>query len=203
MSDVELIKGLVGSDVSLLSRFDEVSGNSPHGIYVFDRVSGKWVLTLVSGDGFKPLLDGYYVIYFDNAKCHACRSYDGEWFSYIRESIKELHNYYFIIILCEWFARKCSSEAASKSFKEFDVHASPTTYLLYVKNGRVTYKEKYEGKLTKEELRRVVGEFRIRVQKFERGEKVELPKTTEEVDITEIVKKILEILKEREYGGKR
>ncbi len=198
IADDELIRSLAGSsDLSKLRRYDEVGSESPHGLYVYERDSGKWVLTRVDGEGFKPVLDGYYVLYFDNAKCHACRSYDSEWFPYVREASKKLHDHYFIVILCEWFSRKCNSESASKSFKEYDVHASPTTYLLYVRNGSIAYKEKYEGRLNRDELRKVVGEFSVRVEKFERGERVELPKTAEEeVDIAEVIRKLIELLRE-------
>jgi thiol-disulfide isomerase/thioredoxin len=198
VGDELLIKALVGSgvDLSSLSRFKVVSSESPHGVYVYDRVRGEWVLTLISGNAFKPPIDGYYIIYFDNSKCSACRAYDGTWFKYVEEVAKRLTNHYFIVILCEWFSRKCNSEAASNSFKEYDIHASPTTYLLYFRDGKVVYREKYEGRLNSNELIKIVEEFSLRVEKFLRGEKVELPKKEEEVDITEVIKKLIEIISE-------
>lgn len=198
MDDELVIKSLLGHevDISKLSRLKEVTSESPQGIYIYDRNSDEWVLTLTDGNVFKPVVDGYYIIYFDNAKCHACRSFDGDWFPYIRGSAKKLERHYFVVILCEWFARKCSSEAASRSFKEYEVHASPTIYLIYLKDGKILYKEKYEGKLNSLELVKVVEGFSSRVEKFMKGEKVELPKTEEEVNIAELVKKLLEILGE-------
>jgi len=184
-----------------LIRFKEVGAEAPHGIYVYDRSSDFWVLTSVGGDAFRPLIDGYYVIYFDNAKCHACRAYDTHWFPYLRRVARELPDHYFIIVLCEWFAQKCNSEAASKTFKEFDVHASPTTYLLHVRGGNVIYKEKYEGSLNYAELEEVIKGFRTRAERAERGEEVKLPK--KEVDINEIIKKLLEILSKAEKPDKQ
>ncbi|MEM0453249.1 MAG: hypothetical protein QXO98_01120 [Sulfolobales archaeon] len=204
MSDELLIKSMVGYgvDVGKLNRFKEVSSESPHGIYIYDRTRDEWVLTPLEGDAFKPIIDGSYVIYFDNSKCHACRAFDNNWFPYIRSIAKKLDNHYFIIILCEWFSRKCSSEAASKSFKEYDIHASPTTYLMYSKGGNILYREKYEGKLNQAELVKIIEEFSSRVEKFMKGEKVELPKTEEEVDITEVIKKLIEILSEANKSEK-
>lgn len=204
MSDELLIKSMVGYgvDVSKLSKFKEVGSESPHGIYVYDRISDEWILTVLEGDAFKPIIDGSYVIYFDNSKCHACRSFDGNWFPYVRSVAKKLNDYYFIIILCEWFSRKCSSNAASKSFKEYEIHASPAIYLMRSKNGNIVYKEKYEGRLNQAELIKVIEEFNSRVDKFMRGEKVELPKPEEDVDITEVIKKLIEILSEASKSNK-
>ncbi|MEM0361134.1 MAG: hypothetical protein QXH57_05925 [Sulfolobales archaeon] len=204
MDDESVIKSIVGYDVdvSRLSRVKEVSSESPHGIYVYDRSRDEWVLTSTNGNAFKPVVDGYYIIYFDNAKCHACRSFDSDWFPYIRSIAKKLDRHYFLVVLCEWFSRKCASEAASKTFKEYEVHASPTTYLIYLKNGGIVYKEKYEGRLNSVELVKVVEGFATRAEKFMRGEKVELPKAGEEVDITELIKKLIEALNEANKSGK-
>ncbi len=204
MDDELVIKSLLRREVDVvkLSRLKEVTSESPQGIYVYDRDVDEWVLVLTDGDAFKPVVDGYYVIYFDNAKCHACRTFDGSWFPYIRNNAKKLEGHYFLVVLCEWFARRCSSEAAGKSFKEYEIHASPTTYLMYSKDGKIVYKEKYEGRLNTSELVRVVEGFSSRVEKFMKGEKVELPKTEEEVDIAELVKKLLEILGEVNKSGK-
>jgi len=194
----ELAKKLF-REVASLKRFKVIGSDSPHGIYLYDRESDKWVLASVSGEAFLPRSDGYYIIYFDNTKCSACRKYDKYWFPYVRKVAKKLSNHYFVIVLCEWFARNCRSESASKTFTTFDVHASPTTYLLHVKDGEVAYKEKYEGYLTDTELSKIVGEFRVRAEKAERGEKVELPKK-EEVDVVELLKKLLETISAEAEG---
>ncbi len=180
-------------EVASLKRYKVIGADSPHGIYLYDKLNDEWVLTSVDGEAFLPRSDGYYIIYFDNTKCSACRKYDKYWFPYVRKAAKELSDHYFVIVLCEWFARNCRSESASKTFTTFDVHASPTTYLLHVKDGEVAYKEKYEGYLTDTELEKVVGEFKARAEKAERGEKVELPKR-EEVDVVELLKKLLEAI---------
>ena len=180
-------------EVASLKRYKTIGADSPHGIYLYDRLNDEWVLASVDGEAFLPKSDGYYIIYFDNTRCPACRKYDKYWFPYVRKVAKELSDHYFVIVLCEWFARNCRSESASKTFATFDVHASPTTYLLHVKDGEVAYKEKYEGYLTDTELEKVVGEFKVRAKKAERGEKVELPKK-EEVDVVELLKKLLEAI---------
>ncbi len=204
MDDELMIKAVLGHEVdtSKLSRFKEVKSESPHGVYIYDRNRDEWVLTLTDGEAFKPVVDGYYIIYFDNSRCHACRSFDDSWFPYVRDNAKKLDRHYFLIVLCEWFSRKCSSEAASKSFKEYDVHASPTTYLMYWRDGKVIYKEKYEGGLKPAELAKVVGEFSVRVERFMKGEEVVLPKTGEEVDVFELVKKLIEALEEANKSEK-
>ncbi|MCD6428676.1 MAG: hypothetical protein J7L12_03565 [Desulfurococcales archaeon] len=196
----ELAKKLF-REVASLKRYKAIGADSPHGIYLYDRLNDEWVLASVDGEAFMPKSDGYYIIYFDNTRCSACRKYDKYWFPYVRKVAKELSDHYFVIVLCEWFARNCRSESASKTFATFDVHASPTTYLLHVKDGEVAYKEKYEGYLTDAELEKIVGEFKVRAEKAERGEKVELPKK-EEVDVVELLKKLLEAISTETEAGK-
>ena len=172
-------------------RLKKVDSKSPHGIYIYDPKRDEWVLVRSEGRYFNPRNDGFYIIYFDNTKCPACRKYDNYWFPYVSKNATKLEKHYFVIILCEWFARNCRSRAASESFRHYDVHASPTTILLYIKNGKIIHQEKYEGYLTYEELEKVVGEFRDRALRAERGEKVELPKKTLEEELLELLKKIL------------
>ncbi len=146
---------------------DIVDVNSPHGIYIYDKKKDKWVLVRTDGEAFKPKEDGVYVIYFDNTRCPACRIYDLSWYPYIKLVGKNLENVHFVIILCSWFARNCDSEAAKNSFKEYDVHASPTTYLLYVKNGEIVLKDKFEGSKSLDVLTKKIDEFLEKVKKLE------------------------------------
>ncbi len=146
---------------------DIVDVNSPHGIYIYDKEKDKWVLVRTEGEAFKPEEDGVYVIYFDNTRCPACRIYDLSWYPYIKLVGRNLENVKFIIILCSWFARNCESEAAKNSFKEYDVHASPTTYLLYVKNGEVVLKDKLEGSKPLDVLTKKIDEFLEKVREQE------------------------------------
>jgi len=174
-----------------LREFKEVGPDSPHGIYFYDKFRDLWVLfSTRDADPFVPRVDGYYVMYFDNARCSACRKYDLHWFPYVRRVSRELKDHYFLIVLCNWFARDCNSSSASITFTYYAVHASPTTVLLYVKDSKERYKESYDGYLKTEELEKVVGGFRSRADAFERGVKV--PKPIEEgSDIIKLLRQIL------------
>lgn len=175
----------------------EVDTKCPHGIYIYDRDRDLWMLVRSDGDAFEPSEDGVYVIYFDNTKCPACRKYDTIWFPFVRKWSKEHHNHKFVVVLCDWFARECKSEAASNSFRKYDVHASPTTVITYVKDGKRVYDEKYEGVLYEFELKLILEGFEERANKHLRGEKVELPIKKESVEaslqklIAEIIKQLL------------
>ncbi len=173
----------------------EVTTQSPHGIYLYDPSKDVWRLIATEGDPYIPKEDGAYVIYFDNTKCPACRRYDPIWFGYIRSVARKLENYRFVIVLCDWFARECKSTAAANTFRHYDVHASPTTILLYVKNGKEVYRESYEGVLKEDELKAVVEGFVERAEKAMRGEKVEKPIKKEEADVAELIKLLLAIIK--------
>ena len=198
--DIDELRRIIEEKTKELSReivrVKEVGTTSPHGIYIYDAKNDEWVLVQRDGDYFKPFMNGFYVIYFDNTKCPACRKYDKDWFPYIREEGRKLPGYCFVIILCEWFAGMCKSEAASKSFKHYDIHASPTTLLIYHKDGKIIYQEKHEGYLTRNELRTIVGDFCNRALKAERGEKVEPPRRRIENELIVLLKKLLEM------GGK-
>ncbi len=124
---------------------DMVGVDSPNGVYIYDKKKNKWVLISTDGEHYVPDEDGVYVIYFDNTRCPACRIYDLSWYTYIKLFGKDLEDVNFVIILCEWFARNCKSEAAKKSFEYYNIHASPTTVLLYVKNGKVVLEDRFEG----------------------------------------------------------
>lgn len=180
----------------LLSEYKEVGPGCPHGLYIYDRERDVWVLfSTRSGDVFVPKADGYYIMYFDNARCPACRKYDLHWFPYVRQNSPRLQDHYFIIVLCEWFARECKSPTASNTFTYYAVHASPTTVLLYVKGGREVYRETYDGYLKTDELEKVVGEFRSRAEAYEKGMRVTKP-IQEESDIIKLLKQILKGAKE-------
>jgi hypothetical protein len=152
-TDLEKKKGKVGIEL------DKIEPDSPHGIYVYDFNKDKWVLKMVEGNPVIPWSDGYYVIYFDNAKCPACRSYDNYWFPFVKLFGRMFSNVNFVVVLCDWFARECVSEAASGAFRKFDVHASPTTILLRVVNGEIREKKELSGVKKIDELLNIVSSF--------------------------------------------
>jgi len=161
----------------LSKTFRKIGTDSPHGIYVYKAKEQVWELIRVDGEAFKPWEKGVYVIYFDNTKCPACRRYDDIWFPFVEKWINERKDSTkFVIILCDWFARECKSQAASESFKKFEIHASPTTIVLYADDsGEIKYQEKYEGVLYEFELKLILEGFEERAVKAMKGEKVSPP----------------------------
>ncbi len=151
-----------GSDHGVKGKLelDTVKIDSPHGIYIYDPEKDKWILLEDTGKPFKPWKDGYYIIYFDNTKCPACRIYDLSWYVYVKLFGRNEKDTYYVVILCDWFAHQCRSEAARKSFKEYDIHASPTTMLLYVENGEIKKIEKVEGAKTLDKLAEIIAKFK-------------------------------------------
>lgn len=156
-----IVSGRAGDEKSLRGgvELDIIGVDSPHGIYVYDKARDKWVLIRVDDGPFRPDRDGFYIVYFDNTKCPACRIYDLTWYPYVKLIGSSMENTYFYIILCDWFAHECRSEAARNSFKHYDVHASPTTLLLYVENGEVKAQEKIEGTKPLDKLASIIDEF--------------------------------------------
>ncbi|MEM0099800.1 MAG: hypothetical protein QXV54_04750 [Desulfurococcaceae archaeon] len=152
-TDVEKKRGKEGLEL------DKIEPDSPHGIYVYDLERDKWILRQVSGNPNLPWSDGYYMIYFDNSRCPACRAYDNYWFPFVKIFGKMFKEFKYVIVLCDWFARECVSEAASASFKRFDVHASPTTLLLYVENSEIKRKEEHSGVKKIDELIKIITDF--------------------------------------------
>lgn len=134
-----------GKAISKKIELDIIGVDSPHGIYIYDRGEDKWVLSRSDGSPYVPVGNGFYVMYFDNTKCPACRIYDLAWYPATKILSNRFKDLNFIIILCEWFSSKCRSEAASRSFNNYSIHASPTTILLYVKNHRILREERFEG----------------------------------------------------------
>jgi len=104
---------------------------APHGIYVYSVKSRSWVPASKSA----LLGDGVYVIYFDNARCGACRKFDESWFPFVEKAALE-GRATFVVVLCDWFARSCSSDDARELFREFDVHTSPTVVFLRREGGK-------------------------------------------------------------------
>ncbi|AFL66241.1 hypothetical protein [Desulfurococcus amylolyticus] len=147
------IEGRVGLEV------ESIGPESPHGVYVFDHSSGKWILRQIEGDYFKPWEDGLYVIYFDNAKCPACRGYDAYWYPFVKLFGSAFKNSHYVVILCDWFTRECDSSIARGSFEHYDIHASPTTLLLYVENNGVKASKRLEGSKRIDELVNEVSNF--------------------------------------------
>ncbi len=123
--------------------FKIIDSSSPNGIYVYDSSSRIW--RRIQCDKFSPWSDGLYIIYFDNTKCPACRKYDPTWFKFVEDTSSRDSDVHFVIVLCDWFARKCRAEEAASTFREFGVRASPTTVLIYVKDGKIIRREDIEG----------------------------------------------------------
>jgi len=136
----------------------KIEPSSPHGIYVYDRKSRSWSLRSFDG-GFKPWKDGYYVLYFDNALCPACRIHDLAWFTYVELFGRKMEGVEFVVVLCGWFARECNSSDASATFREFEVRASPTTIMVLVKNGKIQDRRELRGAKTLSELSEAISSF--------------------------------------------
>ena len=118
----------------------------PNGVYVYDFEKKTW--RLEEKLPFKE--NGYYVIYFDNSSCPACRKFDQEWFSFV-DSLDPPRPT-LIVVLCDWFAKLCASEYAKKLFEVFDVHISPTVFFMIREDGKITRMFKHEGLLDKGKL---------------------------------------------------
>lgn len=171
-------------------RVREVGAESKHGIYKYLPGSDEWEYFDVRGlDPFIPN-DKYSVIYFDNTKCSACRRYDIYWYPFVRETCRDSGDFAFYIILCGWFAKDCESIPASVTYMHFDIHSSPTTLLTSWVNGKLAYKEKYEGVLSDVDLKTVVPTFPERVEKFLRGEPVKPPISKEDT-LLSLISKLL------------
>lgn len=161
---LELLKKMFSTDIEKKKGkeglvLEKIEPDSPHGIYVYDCSSEKWVLRQVSGNPDLPWSDGYYMVYFDNARCPACRSYDNQWFPFVKLFGKLFPEVNYVVVLCDWFARECVSEAASSAFKKFDVHASPTTIVFQAVNGQIVRKEEMSGVKKMNELLEKLTEF--------------------------------------------
>jgi len=183
--------------------FKKIGVDSPHGIYIYRSKEKVWEFVRADGDAFEPLDKGVYVIYFDNTKCSACRKYDEVWFPFVEKwSSERGDSAKFVIVLCDWFARECKSQAAAESFKKFEVHASPTTVVLYADDVKaVRYQEKYEGVMYEFELKLVLDKFEERAQKAMKGEKVSPPISKESGKALEEL--IMQILKALTLGEKK
>ncbi len=161
----------IAADARRKREFDKVEPGSPHGVYIYEPGSGKWVLEYVEGGAFEPRDDGMYVIYFDNAQCGACRRYDSFWFDAVPRLVEK--GYRPVIVLCDWFQKECDSQAAKESFKKYEVHSSPTTVFIYVEGGEARHQEKYRGLLLPDEIDKIAETFPERARRAMRGEKVE------------------------------
>jgi hypothetical protein len=114
------------------------------------------------GDRLEFRRDGIYMVYFDNARCPACRAYDVFWYSFHTLLGSQLRDTYFVIVFCKWFVSKCDSIAAREIFMKYNVKTSPTTLLLGVVNGEVRIIVRREGVLRIDEIARLIDEFRGR-----------------------------------------
>ncbi|MEM4463421.1 MAG: hypothetical protein QXR98_04240 [Fervidicoccaceae archaeon] len=162
MSSEDELKNILNKLISeLLSRASseneayiyEVNPTSPNGIYFLN--DGHWKLYRVDGLPLHPgeQGDGIYAFYFDNTKCGACRRFDREWFPFVEKNATKAK---FFIILCDWFARECSSKAASLTFTLNEVRASPTTIFFKVLGGEIKEQERIEGVVQRQKLEEVL-----------------------------------------------
>ena len=124
-----------------------------HGIYYYDFNTKSWRLLRSEGDPFTigELGDGLYMIYFDNTKCEACEMQDEEWIKFIQE-FKGTSNLKAVVILCEWFASKCESQAAAETYRRYKVRASPTIIVALYANGKEVCRKLLLGVRFKREL---------------------------------------------------
>ena len=169
--------------------FNIVTPSSPHGIFVYDKNEGKWLYNSERQDNI--LSNGFYVIYFDNTECSACRKYDKIWFPTVEKHGNKLP-YTFIIMLCGWFSNECKSKEASSFFDRFKIKASPTTLFLYIKDGRIIYEERYEGVLDYRDLVYVLETFKERALRAEKGLPVIKP-PMEASQVNKVLKALLSL----------
>ena len=104
-----------------------VEGN---GVYVYSFGEKRWKLLRVDGEAFRvgELGPGIYLVYFDNLECSVCKLQDEELMKTFNSLGPDmLEKLKAVVVVCDWFARKCRSEAAAKTYKLYDVHMSPTT----------------------------------------------------------------------------
>jgi len=112
-----------------------VEGN---GVYVYNFEEKRWRLLRVDGEPFRvgELGPGFYIVYFDNLECSACKLQDEELMKAFSEFEKSLlEKLKPVAVVCDWFARRCRSEAAAKTYKLYDVHMSPTILVCRVDEG--------------------------------------------------------------------
>lgn len=170
--------------------FKTITSSSPHGVYIYDKREEKWLYS--EEDRANIFSNGYYVVYFDNTECSACRKYDKIWFPIV-ENYSNKFPYTFIIILCGWFSNECKSKKAASFFDEFKIKASPTTLFLYVKNGKIVYDERYEGVLEYKDLIYVLKTFEDRALRAEKGLPVIKP-PMEASQVNKVLKTLLSLL---------
>ncbi|MEM2223742.1 MAG: hypothetical protein QXR02_02980 [Acidilobaceae archaeon] len=137
---------------------------SPNGIYVYSGAKKSWSLLRKDGEAFRigELGDGIYVVYFDNLYCPACRSQDQYLYKLLVKYGSE-PSIFFVVIVCNWFADNCASEAASKTFREYKVSASPTIIVAKVTDNNIV-EERLEGVRTDGAI-----EYYIRNYKLQRA----------------------------------
>ncbi len=128
--------------------YQQPGPGTPNGLYVYSREKKGWILL----DRFWLGDNGLHVIYFDNALCPACRRFDKIWFPFVEKNAEQAGNTYFMIALCNWFAKQCGAEPARRFFEIFDVHVSPTILFLLRENGKIKKSFKNEGSMTMEKL---------------------------------------------------
>lgn len=132
---------------------------SPNAIYVFDGRRRVWNILRKAGEPFRlgELGNGLYIVYFDNLYCPACRSQDHHIYKLVLK-YGSRGDVFFVIVVCDWFADNCKSEAASKTFREYKVTASPTLIIAMVSNGGVV-EERLEGVRTDSAIEYYIKKF--------------------------------------------
>ena len=132
-----------------------ISENCPHGIYIYDRKTGLWKLITNN----ELIRDGYYVIYFNNSQCIACKLFDFSWYIFIETIGKNYENIIFIIVRCEWFTTSCNSKLAKEYFKKFNITSSPSLILIKAKNRKIIVKKHIRGVKSPDELVEEIEKF--------------------------------------------
>jgi len=132
---------------------------SPNGVYVYDSKKRVWSILRREGEPFRigELGKGVYIVYFDNLYCPACRSQDHHIYKLVTR-YGSRGDIFFVIVVCDWFADNCNSEAASKTFREYKVTASPTIIVAKVSDEGVV-EERREGVRTDNAIEYYIKKF--------------------------------------------
>ncbi len=148
-----LLKGR--KDKEKNSSYRIISEKTPHGIYIYDKKSRLW--NPVTND--KIIDTGYYVLYFSNSRCIACKLFDFSWYTFIETIGRNYDNIKFIIVRCEWFTISCKSNLAKSFFEKFDITSSPSLILIKAENGEIVHKKHIKGVKTPDEIVEEIEDF--------------------------------------------
>ena len=108
-----------------------------NGIYVYRE--GEWRLLRRDGEPFRigELGDGVYSVYFNNTQCPVCRLFTPQYHAYTEIASRRIQDFHSIIVLCDWFTSACNSEAAKRTFQDYNVDGTPRVIIAAVKGGSI------------------------------------------------------------------